>query len=459
MPAATSLSPNSATAGGSAFTLTVNGTGFANGSTISWNGAPLATSYVSAVQLTATVPASDIATAANILIAVTNATPGGGTSPALAFTVAVANAVPVLSGITPSSATAGGAAFTLTVSGTNFVKGAIVNWNGAPLATAFVSATQLTAAVPAVDLESAGVVPVTVTNAAPGGGPSAAATFTVSAAIPGATLTPTGLGFGSVATGATSTSQNVVLANPGTAPLTTISIATTTGFLETNTCGSSLAPGANCTIAVTFSPVATANATGLLAVADNATGSPQTVALSGTGTEPLTIAATSGGSTSATVSSSSGTATYNLTLSGSSGFSGAVSLSCSGAPVNATCQVSPSQVMLTSSGTAGFQVTVKTGSGSTAMLREVSTLRLAGCGLAAMLLLPFVGQCRKLVRKGTLLMMLALVFLALSGCGGGNSSTTTSPGSSVTPAGTYTLTVTASTANVSTAQSLTLVVE
>ncbi|MER3465584.1 MAG: hypothetical protein C4329_15405, partial [Chitinophagaceae bacterium] len=59
-PTTTSISPNNATAGGSAFTLTVNGTNFTNASTVRWNGSNRTTTFVSATQLTAAITAADI---------------------------------------------------------------------------------------------------------------------------------------------------------------------------------------------------------------------------------------------------------------------------------------------------------------------------------------------------------------------------------------------------------------
>ncbi len=69
---------------------------------------------------------------------------------------------PALTSLSPTSATAGGAAFTLTVNG-NFVSGAVVNWNGSALTTTYVSASQLTASVPASLIATAGTASVTVT--------------------------------------------------------------------------------------------------------------------------------------------------------------------------------------------------------------------------------------------------------------------------------------------------------
>ena len=76
-------------------------------------------------------------------------------------------AAPTLTSLSPSSAAAGGPAFTLTVNGSNFVSGSVVRWNGADRTTTFVSATQLTAAIPAADIAAAGSASVTVQN--PGG--------------------------------------------------------------------------------------------------------------------------------------------------------------------------------------------------------------------------------------------------------------------------------------------------
>ncbi len=74
---------------------------------------------------------------------------------------------PTISSISPSSATAGQAGFTLTVNGSNFVQGAVVQWNGNARNTTFVSTAQLTAAIPANDIAATGSAQVTVQNPAP----------------------------------------------------------------------------------------------------------------------------------------------------------------------------------------------------------------------------------------------------------------------------------------------------
>ncbi|HET7697972.1 MAG TPA: S8 family serine peptidase [Vicinamibacterales bacterium] len=87
-PAATSLSPARASAGSAGFTLTVNGTNFVAASEVRWNGAPRATTFVSATQLRASIPAADIAVPSTAQVTVFSPAPGGGTSAPLAFTIA-----------------------------------------------------------------------------------------------------------------------------------------------------------------------------------------------------------------------------------------------------------------------------------------------------------------------------------------------------------------------------------
>jgi hypothetical protein len=86
-PSLSSISPNSVGAGGGAFTLTVNGSGFVSGSLVQWNGSNRTTSFVNSTQLTASIPATDIPIAGTAQITVFNPAPGGGTSSALAFNI------------------------------------------------------------------------------------------------------------------------------------------------------------------------------------------------------------------------------------------------------------------------------------------------------------------------------------------------------------------------------------
>src|SRR4029453_7453841 len=96
---------------------------------------------------------------------------------------------PTLASLSPSSAQAGGAGFTLTVTGSNFVSGASVRWNGSARTTTFVSASQLTATIGSADIAAAGTAQVTVAN--PDGTVSNALPFTVTGGGTTFTLTVT----------------------------------------------------------------------------------------------------------------------------------------------------------------------------------------------------------------------------------------------------------------------------
>jgi uncharacterized protein (DUF2141 family) len=106
---------------------------------------------------------------------------------------------------------------------------------------------------------------------------------------PRATVSPTSLTFATQVLGTSSLGQPVTLSNYGSMALKIISItiegADQGDFAQTNTCGKSVAVGASCTISVTFKPTRIGTRTAKLSIADNAPDSPQTVSLSGTGTE------------------------------------------------------------------------------------------------------------------------------------------------------------------------------
>ncbi len=182
VPVLTSLSPNSAFAGGSAFTLTVNGSGFvANSSIVRWNGINRTTTFIDTTRLTAQIPASDIAIGGTASVTVFNPAPGGGVSNTLTLTIN--NPVPALTSLSPNSAFAGGSAFTLTLNGSGFVaNSSLVRWNGINRTTTFIDTTRLTAQIPASDIASAGTASVTVFNPLPGGGVSNALSFTITGA-------------------------------------------------------------------------------------------------------------------------------------------------------------------------------------------------------------------------------------------------------------------------------------
>jgi hypothetical protein len=100
---------------------------------------------------------------------------------------------------------------------------------------------------------------------------------------PSIATSPSSLSFGNQAVGTASGTQSVSVSNTGNGAASISGITTTGDFSQTNTCGSSLAAGASCTVSVTFTPTASGTRTGSLSIASNAPGSPATVALTGTG--------------------------------------------------------------------------------------------------------------------------------------------------------------------------------
>ena len=110
-------------------------------------------------------------------------------------------------------------------------------------------------------------------------------TATFSAAVATLTVAPGALNFGAVAINTTSQSQAVTLSVPSnSAPVTISAISVPTGFTETDNCkGVTIQPNTACTINVTFAPTTTGAFSGNLSITDTAGGSPQTVALTGTG--------------------------------------------------------------------------------------------------------------------------------------------------------------------------------
>ncbi len=145
----TAISPSAVAANSPAFTLTATGVGFVSGASITLNGTAVATTFDSATQLHATVPAADVVAAGTVTVGVTN--PDKSTTNTLPLTVIAGGLgpAPTLTSINPNTSPNGITAdLTLTATGTNFVSGSTVMWNGVAMATTFGSSTQLTATIP-----------------------------------------------------------------------------------------------------------------------------------------------------------------------------------------------------------------------------------------------------------------------------------------------------------------------
>jgi hypothetical protein len=260
---------------------------------------------------------------------------------------------------------------------------------------------------------------------------------------PAVTLSSQSEDFGSVQIGSTSSQQMLTVMNVGNAPLTVTSVTTSGTFAQTNNCNTSVLQNEDCTIVLTFSPTAAGTQTGSLTIASNATGSPQTVSLTGVGVAAFTVVPSSPTLTVSTVGQSTGTP---IQLSSQTGFTGTVSLTCSvqfagqgSATDPPTCSLSPTQVQLSGTGTVNSTLTVVTSTSSPAATRA-GIFSLAG----AVLLLGFAPR-RRLVSRGFLMLLAGAALVSLVACGG-NSSSSTSPSSPVsagTTTGPYHVLVTA----------------
>lgn len=161
-PTLSAINPSTVAAGSPAFTLTANGNNFTSGTQILWNGVAQTTKVVSNTQLTASIPASEIANAGNVAVRVMK--PDTTTSGELMLTVtgASGNQNFSLTSLNPYTVAVGSAAFTLTATGVGFANGDSITWNGAAITTTFDSATQLHATVPATDVTTMGTIQIAV---------------------------------------------------------------------------------------------------------------------------------------------------------------------------------------------------------------------------------------------------------------------------------------------------------
>lgn len=179
IPTVASVSPSSVLVGSTPQILTINGSNFLTSSTVTFGNSSHTPTSVSATQLTIQLAASDLSSAGDFQVSVSNPSPGGGTSNAATF--AVNNPLPTLATVSPSVIAVGTPALTVSLSGTNFVPTSTVTLNGASLSTEFVSPTGLTASLPAQVFANPGTQNLAVLNPGPGGGTSPSQTITIAA--------------------------------------------------------------------------------------------------------------------------------------------------------------------------------------------------------------------------------------------------------------------------------------
>jgi hypothetical protein len=274
---------------------------------------------------------------------------------------------------------------------------------------------------------------------------------------PGVSLSPVRLSFPSTGVGLTAIAQTLTLSNNGGLPLAITNLAVTPGFnLAANTCGTTLAINAACTLTVVFAPTTPGLISGALTFTDNAPAGIQTTDLAGTG---IDFSLTDNGATTLTLPGTGASGNYPMLLSSLASLSGNVALSCTGAPANASCIVSPSVAPL--GGTTTISVTVQTNVPLAALKIPAKPFASRSLIVFALLLpLALVARRRRYVRLA-LTVALTCAIGAISGCGANRiiPGSAGPGGTAPTAPGTYTLTVTASSAGLNHSVNVALVVQ
>lgn len=287
------------------------------------------------------------------------------------------------------------------------------------------------------------------------------------------TLAPSTLNFGDVGMRIASATQTLRLTNGSTGVLTGIAIATSGPYTVANGCGIMLAAGGSCTLTLTFTPATTGPQNGTLTVTTGET-LPMQANLTGTGiafqllpTSPTSVSVTSGNA-----------ASYSLELEPANGSAGSATLTCTNLPSNATCSVNPATASLTNP--TEIQVAIATGVASTAESRggPVSPAgpSLSGigmewwCWLLACLPIWKLKRRRRQWKNGAArllaLLIAGMALFGVSACGKGIGPLVTGvggvpnplPTNSLTPPGTYSVTVTAAAGGLQQSVALTVVV-
>lgn len=172
VPSAVATNPSALPQGSGDSVVTVSGVGIAPNAVVLWDGVPLASTFLGATQIAASIPAVDLAADGTHQVSITNPTPGGGTSGGIAFAVTPGpvNPAPTIASIAPAQVAPSTSDVPITIAGTNFVVTSSVVVDTHPVATTEVSSSELTAVVPAAFLGGPAALTVSVVNPAPGGG-------------------------------------------------------------------------------------------------------------------------------------------------------------------------------------------------------------------------------------------------------------------------------------------------
>jgi hypothetical protein len=260
-----------------------------------------------------------------------------------------------------------------------------------------------------------------------------------------ATLSPLTIDFGTQGVNSTSSPQVLTLINTGTNALSGITVAASQSFaIASNACTVTVAPGASCTVDVTFAPQATGTQQGTVQVTARGVSTPFNVPVTGNGADfQLNVQ----GASSSTVTGGS-SATYQLLLTPVGASAGQISFTCTGAPAGSTCSTNPVNVTMAGTGaTSTIQVTVNTPSPAVSSRHSRPALPwskpAAGAVLACLVFWRRRGGM-VLAAQCCMLLVLGALCMGLTGCGlsinGGNTTPGQGSGGGSTQ-GVYTITV------------------
>jgi 6-phosphogluconolactonase (cycloisomerase 2 family) len=433
VPVISSITPVSAAAGGNAFNLTVNGSNFFPSSLVTFNGVEEEPAFVSSTQLYITVSVDQIAVPGTAIIGVTNPPVswiGGGNSATLPLTITPAGTPPTIDQLAPGSVTAGGPAFTLEITGSNFTSSAVVTFGSTTVPVTSSGTTVLFVSVPASAITTAGTASVTVTTA---GGTSNSATCYVNNPPPmEGGINPPSVPAGSAAltlnvTGTGFAPGSTVLVN-GSSRVTTYVSST---LLQATLLASDFSQGGTLVITVSSpGPGGGVSAPITLTIADYAVSAAKSAASIAAG-QP---------------------ANYTLTIAPANGaYTNPVTFTVSGLPAGASASFSPSATVTPGNASTTVTLSIATTAHSLAPAGKSPQWPVQGAQLLVLVGLGLVifgtSLCswRTRPRRFAPQFMLAILLVIVAGlaaCSAGNSSSQINTGTG-TPAGTYSVIVTA----------------
>lgn len=267
-------------------------------------------------------------------------------------------------------------------------------------------------------------------------------------------FSPSSLDFGSQLSGTTTIKQISVQAMPGVIASLSGLGGGGPGFFDTTNCPPNIYPSTPCSITVSYTPFGSGFQSGALSFWQLAGLGQWQVSIPVTGTATDFSLLAQGPASSIIAAGQSATFNVNAT---DAGFVGSATLTCSGAPANASCTVTPSTITLTGSNTQTASVVVKTSGPTATFIMQERVIRAAltsGEWFALAGVLLFLGNKKRKRDPAALKLALVLmltIMLATCSCGGGGAGSTGAPGPGAgagigptsTPAGTYTITVAA----------------